>query len=408
MDTYLDELKKIYADFSEFNQNKIPLCAAETYLSKFARQGLSSEFEGKYIQGYKNRVIEKDNIGSDKLYPLLCLNEKMCNELYHAKYVDSRTLSGMNCMAILIMSIINKKSTVMITTREIGGHPSLANILDNLEIRYIAMPYDFSNYQINYDDLNKILSEQEISFIIFCQSDIIQAPVFSKINLPVHTGLIYDASQTLGLIAAGILDNPLLHFENSLLIGGTHKTLPGPTCGLIMTNNNIYINQIDFTISPTLLRNIQPNNIAALCLTLIEQIEVGKEYQNKIVENANKLGHKLVNYGLNVVHISTNKYTETHQLFIKFEKDITNMIYERALKYNITLNKRISQLYTGIRIGVQEITRYQYSDSDLNDVAKLIFLLSQLIANDKEISEICQRLSIKKQPHYILNDIFME
>lgn len=408
MNAYLDEFKKIYNDFVEFSRNKIPLCAAETYLSDFARQGLSSEFEGKYIQGYKNRIIEKDNIGSDKLYPLLCLTEKICNELFHAKYVDSRTLSGMNCMAILIMALIDKKSTVLITTKEMGGHPSLANILDNLGIQYLPIPYNFSNYQVDYKQLNHILSVQEISFVIFCQSDIICPPDFSKINLPSHTGFIYDASQTLGLIGAQLLDNPLYYFKNSLLIGGTHKTLPGPTCGLIMTNNDAYIQQIDFTISPTLLRNIQPNNIAALCLTLIEQIEVGKEYQSKIVENANNLGQKMSSYGLNVVCLAPNKYTETHQLFINFEEDITNMIYTRALEYNITLNKRISKLYTGIRIGVQEITRYQYSDSDLNDVAELIFLLSQKVLNDNKISKICQTLSAQKQPHYILNDIFME
>lgn len=407
MNKFYNELKQLYKKFEKFNEEKVPLCAAETYISDFVRQGLSSDFEGKYIQGYKNRIIEKDNIGSNYIYELLSLTEKICNDLYHAKYVDSRTLSGMNCMAILIMAIVDKSSTVLITTKECGGHPSLANILDNLGIRYLPIPYDFEKFEINYSELNKILLEQNISFVIFCQSDIISQPDFSKINLPFSTGLIYDASQTLGLIAANLLDNPLCHFNNSLLIGGTHKTLPGPTCGIIMTNNDDYIKKIDFIISPTLLRNIQPNNIAALCLALIEQAEVGVKYQKTIVTNANILGHKLTSYGIDVVKLNNELFTKTHQLFVCFDEHTTNLIYERAIKYNITLNKRISKLYTGIRIGVQEITRYNYSESDLDNIAKLIYLLSCNEEKEDTIHNICTDLSHKKKPYFILDDIFM-
>ncbi len=64
-------------------------------------------------------------------------------------------------MAILIMAIVDKSSTVLITTKECGGHPSLANILDNLGIRYLPIPYNFEKFEINYSELNKILLERE-------------------------------------------------------------------------------------------------------------------------------------------------------------------------------------------------------------------------------------------------------
>lgn len=56
---YLDQFKEIYKEFCEFNQSKVPLCAAETYVSEFVKQALSSDYEGKYIQGYKNRDLGK-------------------------------------------------------------------------------------------------------------------------------------------------------------------------------------------------------------------------------------------------------------------------------------------------------------------------------------------------------------
>lgn len=405
---YLQELKNIYQDYRKFDKEKIPLCAAETYMSMFTKQGLMSAFEGKYIQGYKDRIIEKDNIGSNKIYPLLELVEKLCKELYNADYADCRTLSGMNCMAILIMALIDKESTVIISTKEMGGHPSLANILDNLGIRYIPMPYDFSSYQISYERLNQLLKqEKNISYVIFCQSDILVPPNIARIQLQENQGIIYDASQTLGLIAGDMLANPIDYCKNLLLIGGTHKTLPGPTCGLIMTNNSLYRQKIDYIISPTLLRNIQPNNIAALCLALIEQKECGKKYQQMIVENANVLGQMLENLGITVVKPSNSFYTKTHQLFLQFDEQTTNRLYKNALYYNVTLNKRVSRLYTGIRLGTQEITRYGYTKEMLGDVAELIFLLSQATINDSAIQDICKFLASHKKPLYVLDDIFM-
>lgn len=405
---YIEQLKKIYNDLLDFSYKKIPLCAAETYVSSFVKQGLSSEFEGKYIQGYKNRIIEKDNIGSNKIFPLLCLVEDICKDLYNANYVDSRTLSGMNCMSILVMSLINKSSTVIITTKDAGGHPSLASILDNLGIKYLPMPYDYRNYQIDYAALNKLMKdEKDLSFIIFCQSDILIPPDLDLIDLPDNVGVIYDASQTLGLIASNVHNNPLNYKNNNMiLIGGTHKTLPGPTCGLIMTNNKDHADKIDFIISPTLLRNIQPNNIMALCLSLIEQKETGVEYQQKIVNNANTLGKYLNELGIDVVQPIKNTYSQTHQLFIKFNENDVDRIYRNALHYNITLNKRISQLYTGIRIGVQEITRYNYSDKDLRRIAELLYLISLDKLDDTKIRDLCADLRQQKIPHYILNDIF--
>lgn len=406
-DNYLNKLKQIYNEYKDFNCKKIPLCAAETYISDFVRQGMSSIFEGKYIQGYKTRIIEKDNIGSNKIFPLLALVEELCEKIYGAKYVDSRTLSGMNCMMILVMSLIDKQSTVAITLKETGGHPSLANILDNLGISYIGIPYDFKSYQIDYTALNALLDSKRIDYIVFCQSDILAVPDFSRIKLPDTTGLIYDGSQTLGLMAANLVPNPLRYFEKAVLIGGTHKTLPGPTCGLIMTSYREYIDRLDYTISPTLLRNIQPNNIAALCLALIELMETDYEYEKRIVETANLLGEKLERKNITVAKLNNNTYTNTHQLFLLFDEILTTIIYDRALKYNITLNKRVSNLYTGIRIGVQEISRFNYTESDLEQVAELLYYLQKSDEDEKTILQICNNLQLIKTPRFILDDIFM-
>lgn len=406
--TYLEKFKKIWSEFMDFNKRKIPLCAAENYTSKFVRQALSSQYEGKYIQGYLERIIDKDNIGSDELYKLLSLTNELCEELFNAKYADSRTLSGMNCLAVLIMSLINDNSKLIITTKEMGGHPSLAAILDRLGISYLAMPYDYAKHQIDYGELNQIMKNtREVSFIVFCQSDVIDPPDLSKLEIPNDVGIIYDGSQTLGLIAAKLLPNPLECCDNIILVGGTHKTLPGPTCGLIMTNNNDYIKAIDYKISPTFLRNIQPNNIAGLCLALIEQQSVGLDYQTKIIDNANYLGLQLMKKGIKVRQISDKVFSRTHQLFLEFTPEVTDSIYELARQNFVTLNKRKSAFHTGIRLGVQEVTRYNYSREDFDLIAEMIFLFAHSDSSDK-IQQIVSKLQTKKMPSFVEYDTFME
>ncbi len=83
-----------------------------------------------------------------------------------------------------------------------GGHGSLPKLCRNYGIRYESIPYNYSTMQVDYVNLNELLlNNDEISYLFFCQSDIIQPPDLSRIFLPSKVGIIYDATQTLGLIA---------------------------------------------------------------------------------------------------------------------------------------------------------------------------------------------------------------
>ena len=146
------------------------------------------------------------------------------------------------------MSLLKNTDSVLITTPDQGGHASIPIILDKLGIHYDSIPYDYGNYQIDYMKLNQKIKSGAYSFLIFCQSDVINPPDISQIALPKSMGIIYDGTQTLGLIASGIIKNPLEIAPNIVLIGGTHKTLPAPACGLIMTNCSSYQQHLEKNI----------------------------------------------------------------------------------------------------------------------------------------------------------------
>ena len=403
MNEILEEYKQLCKEMNEFERNKIPLCAAETYISVFSKQALISNFEGKYsfVDVNGNNAF----IGGTYVFRLNELLKKECQLLFNAKYTNADTVTGINCFTVCAMSLLKNTDSILITTPEQGGHDSIPIILDRLVINYEAIPYDYANYQIDYKELNNLCQSGKYKFLIFCQSDIINPPDLTQISLPDSMGIIYDGTQTLGLIAAGVVKNPLENINNIVLIGGAHKTLPAPACGLIMTNCSSYQQCLQANITPHYLRNTQPNHIAALLLALIEQENFGKSYQKLTVELANQLAEDLSGLGFNIAKLKSNKYTYTHQIFVLMSHSDTNDFYQTAENYNITLNKKHKLLFAndGIRIGTQEIARYNWNSCNIKTLAKLLYAIKN--HNDEDILYYRKQLIALKTPAFTFEDI---
>lgn len=404
---YLEKFKKIFLEYQSFDTVKIPLCAAETFVSSFSKQALNSIYEGKYITGNNSYDENKDFIGSQFLKKILDFSNEIGRVLFHTKYTDFRCLTGMNTVAIVLMSLIDKDKKVLITDPSSGGHGSLPKLCDNFGIKYDSMPYNMDKMQIDYDKLNCMLEmDNSIGYVFFCQSDIICIPDLEKIKFPKNVTIVYDATQTLGLIASRTIPNPVDFNNNLLLIGGTHKTFPGTTCGFIATNNDILIEKMDMQISPNFLRNTQINNIASVCLTMIELLKFGKDYSCAIVKAANDLGSLLEKKGISVKKIDEFKYTETHQIFISVEPKQVDLLYSKFKENYITLNKRNTDYIRGFRLGLQEVARYEL----VNHLEELSTLISGIINNTlskNEIKKLVTYLSEFKKDNYYINDIFM-
>lgn len=385
-------------NYEHYLQKKIPLCAAETHCSDAVRAALSSSFEGKYCMNNLGYNMQLDFVGSQYIHELFELLSRQCEKTFGSKYADARTLSGMNCMSIVINSLLQKGNRVLLSSPAQGGHPSIPLLLSLANITYDEIPYDYDNFDINYTRLNELLISKHYDGIIFAQSDILKPPDVSKIK-DQNILIIYDATQTYGMIAAHIHKNPLDYHENLVLIGGTHKTISGPTCGLILLRNESLISRIDPKISPSFLRNVQPNAIAGVLIALIEQERFGKQYQKTTIENANYLGEMLARYGFIVAKLSPKVYTNTHQIFILTDERMKNTIVNNAHKYAVTLNGKEKRLFkgNGIRIGTQEVTLYGWSKEEMKITAELISALSETGVKDCKIIPLLNKLAHKKQ-----------
>ena len=401
MDMFLDNFRTIIKNFKDNNRKGIPLCAAENIMSDFARLPLKSELQEKYIMGGTINYQEEDNfIGSDLLFPIYESITKSCSILFNANYSDSRTLSGMNTITTLLMSLSSSGDKILLHMPDAGAHASMPYVSQRLGLEIIEMPYDYENYNFDIKKINEIIENENIRIVLFSPSDILFSPNFSDLIIKKDTYVIYDATQTLGLIAGKVLPNPLEEYENIILVGGTHKTMPGPTKGLILIQNMKIAELIDTKINPTYLRNTQMHHVLSLLFTLKELEYFGNEYANQIVRNSQILGEELEKYGFKVIK-KNNIYSETHQIFLEMEHSKLKEFHNNCIYYNITINEKFKKIfnYSGVRIGVQEISRYNWNKNELQDVALLLSKIRDN-NNETEIFELINKLNTNKILHF--------
>ncbi len=396
--------KNAIEDFEEYRKTVLPLCAAENILSEFSKQPLQYGLQERYILGGVIGYDEDNNmIGSKKLLPFYKIISEQCKKLFGAYYTDCRSLSGMNALQNILLALVKQDSNILILSAESGGHAALPNILERLGINSIEAPFDYELYDYDYDNINKILESHDIDFVLFAPTDIIFLPMFNKLNIPSKTGLIFDASQVLAYYINNIIENPLYMDNKVVLMGGTHKTIPGVAKALIMTNDEELAYKIDATINPLYLRNTHIQNVASLILTLIEMECYSEKYCTNMTRNSNYLGGKLDELGLNVIN-RKGVYSQTHQLFIHMPKEQRDSFFIRSNQLGVSLNKKDKKLFkgSGIRLGVQEVTRYGWGADEMDAIAEILL---QLYKNQtKDVPDLIEKLNIKKAVQYTFKE----
>lgn len=404
-----DTIKSVFENFKAYQKSTIPLCAAENVISDFCKLPLSGDLQERYIMGNYNDHNYDDNfIGSEMLLPFYSLIQEECKLLFNSEYSDARTLTGMNCLTTLLMALTIYGDKIMILPPEWGGHMSVPLICDRLGLIQYHAPYDKEKYDLDFDELNETLKKENIKFILLPPSDIIKPFSINRIELQGRV-LLYDASQLLGLIAGKQVENPLQYSDRIIMFGGTHKTLPGPASGIILTNNAEFYASLEKEINPKYLRHTQMHQVASLLFTLKEMSYFGKEYMKSTVDLSNILAAELEKYQFKIGKVD-DRYSFTHQIFIETSESDMRTIFRNGILHRITLNDKQKALFNGfgIRLGTQEIARYKWGSDEAKLIAIALNELRKTEPNSELIKDIKKTLP-EKDVHYTFpRDVYDE
>jgi len=400
------ELYKLIQEETKRQENEIELIASENYASKAVLQALSSSFNNKYSEGYPGKRYYGGNIIVDKVENLAI---KRLKKIFKAEHANVQPLSGSPANLAVYMAFLNPGDKVLGLKLDHGGHLSHGN-----KINFSGRLYNFIQYEVEnngYIDMKKVRAiafKEKPKMIVAgysAYSREINWKEFKKIADEVGAYTFADISHTAGLIAAGILNNPVPYFD--VVSSTTHKTLRGPRGAFILCKEK-YAKQIDKAVFPGVQGGPHDQSIAAKAVAFKEVDSVKfKKYTKQVVVNAKfmanefkKLGYKILSDG-----------TDNHLFVIDLRnKNISGLEAEQILeKIGISISRSTIPndpappfKPSGIRIGTPAITTRGFKEREIKKVVELMDLSLYNKDNDKKLKEIKNKVKIlcKKFPIY--------
>jgi len=372
-----DELKELISLIDLHNNwrvRTINLIPSENITSKYVREILASDLGHRYSlwePEWRDKDVPNFYLGTKYIDEIYTLGVKIAKKIYEAGYADLRPPSGHISDMALLMAFTQYNDNILIISEKHGGYPGLeSNTLPSkLGLKVVYAPYSLEEGNIDIDRLENLLRMTRVD-LMFIGSSFIPFihPIKELGEISVKYGIpfIYDGSHVLGLIAGRKYPNPL-KYNAIALCGSTHKTLPGPQGGIILSTEEAseYIRK---NIVMYVVDNPHYNRIAALTYTLLEMNEYSERYAMQIVKNSKKLAEELYNRGIPVKY-SEKGFTETYQVILDIDKIRDFKLFAKRLEdVGIIID------YGG-RIGTQEITRRGLYEDDMIDIAEAIYIV---------------------------------
>jgi glycine hydroxymethyltransferase len=379
----------------DWRKECINLIASENVMSPFCEKLYISDLMHRYAEGmpfkrYYQGLKYFDQLESEAL--------EAFRTHFKADFAEIRPISGTLANMATFATLAKKGDKIMTLGIQGGSHVSheAAGAAGLLGFKIFPIDYDKKELNIDIEKTKKKILKIKPKFIVLGGSVILfPQPVkeLKKVCQKTGTVIIYDAAHVLGLISAGFFQDPLKEGAD-IVTSSTHKTFPGPQGGLILGNIDEELQKkIRWKVFPGVSSNHHLHRIPALYMTLLEMKKFGKSYARQIIKNSQALAKQLFDFGFDV--LGANKgFTKSHQVVVNVEKCGGGNIVAKTLENaNIIVNKNVLlgdeivdvKNPRGIRIGVQEMTRFGMKEKEMKEIAKF---MKELLLDGKEVEKV--------------------
>ncbi len=389
--------------------NGIELIASENFASPQVMEAQGSVLTNKYAEGYPG----KRYYGGCQIVDVVeDLARDRAKELYGAAYVNVQPHSGSQANAAVYLAVMKPRDTVLGFDLSHGGHLTHGSPVNFSGKTYNAEFYGVEKETglLNYDKIEGKAKECKPRMIIAgasAYSRDIDFKRFREIADEVGAILLADISHPSGMIAKGILNDPLPHCH--IVTTTTHKTLRGPRGGMIMMGEDfpnpwgernmrgevkMMSNLLDMAIFPGIQGGPLEHVIAAKAVAYGEALGDGFfEYQLQVKKNAATMAKCFVDRGYDII----SGGTDNHLMLIDLRnKSVTGKAAEQALvRAHITANKNMVPFddkspftTSGIRLGAPAITTRGLKEEHMDTIVDLIDRVVTNIDNESIIIEV--------------------
>ncbi|MBQ0007618.1 MAG: serine hydroxymethyltransferase [bacterium] len=357
----------------------IELIASENFVSDEVMEAMGSVMTNKYAEGYPGKryyggcevVDQTETIAIERL-----------KQLFGACWANVQPHSGAQANMAVFLACMNVGDTFLGLNLSHGGHLSHGSPVNMSGINYKALEYSVkeSDGRVDYDQLERVARENKPKLIIAGASAYSREWDYVRIRkVADEIGAIFmvDMSHPAGLIAAGLLDNPVKYAH--IVTTTTHKTLRGPRGGVIMMGQDfpnpwgkktpkgevkMMSALLDSAVFPGCQGGPLEHTIAAKAVAFGEALKPEfKDYQKQVKKNAAALADAFMAKGYKIVSGGTDNHSMLVDLRTKFP-ELTGKVAEKALvAADITTNKNMVPFDTrspfqtsGLRFGTPAIT----------------------------------------------------
>lgn len=404
----------------------IELIASENFVSNEVMQAMGSWLTNKYAEGYPGHRYYGGCAIVDQTESIAIERAK---KLFEAEYVNVQPHSGAQANAAVFLTCLNPGDTFMGLNLDHGGHLSHGSRVNTSGMLYNPIGYNLNKEtgKVDYDEMAQLAQQHKPKLIIGGGSAYSREWDYARMReIADSVGAIFmvDMAHPAGLIAAGLLDNPVKYAH--IVTTTTHKTLRGPRGGMILMGHDFEnpwgkkspkgeIKMMSQLLNSAVFPGIQggplEHVIAAKAVAFGEALQPSfKQYALQVKKNAAHLANQLMDRGFTIVSGGTDNHSMLVDLRTKYP-DLTGKMAENALvAADITVNKnmvpfdsRSAFQTSGIRLGTAAIITRGAKEDLMNEIAEMIEMVLNAPNDESVIAKVKERVNTRMKDYPLFN-----
>jgi glycine hydroxymethyltransferase len=370
------------ASSGELYRTGLGMIASENIVSPMVQKVITSDLHGRYAEGMPGKRYYQGCGGFDDIESL---GIDLAQKVFDCRFANIQSTSGTvsNIGALKALAKPGDKITAVSTAD--GGHISHARMgavgLRGLDLT--TYPWDEGRMEPDVDAACAMIREIEPAIALVGQSVFLFPTPLREMADAAHevgASVMYDGAHVLGLIAGGQFQDPLKEGAD-VMTGSSHKTFPGPQGGLVLSDSDDpkFHRRLNSGIFPGVCSSYHLHHVAGKVIALAEFAEYGVAYAEDIVANGKAFGAAMAAAGFDVL-AEGRGYTASHQILTRHgEQDsgagakAAALLEEAGIITNMNMLPGDTKAMTpsGLRLGVQELTRVGMDTTQMEEVASL-------------------------------------
>ncbi len=369
----------------------LPMIASENIISPRVAEMLVTDFHGRYAEGLPGKRYYQ---GCGDFDTVEALGMELARGVFRCAFANIQSTSGTVSNLAVLKSLTKPGDAITAVSTADGGHISHAPMgavgMRGLELH--TYPWDHDNMHPDVDGAAKLVRSVKPKLVLFGQSMFLfPTPMKDIVAAAKEVGAVvmYDGAHVLGLIGGGQFQDPLREGAD-VLTGSSHKTFPGPQGGFVFSDSKDekFQRRLHSGVFPGVVSSYHLHHVAAKVVALAEFQQFGARYAKDTVANAQAFGAALAECGFDVL-AADRGFTKSHQIVTRHGAQDSGAGAKAAAtleacgiitNMNMLPGDTKPLTPSGVRIGVQELTRVGMGKAEMEQVAD--FYRRGLLANE--------------------------